>query len=695
MMPRSGRIHLGKFQVFAALAVAFMAMASPLRANSAENSEGILAQITWENRVYFKEKTLRKFFTHKEGDTLDRALLEADRKNLEAKYKDRGFFQASVGLRVEKIPAGPTGMRFRAVFIIHAGERAGLKTVHFHGNRAVPDDVLRKAVFHRQPEPFGALTRAGFFHRPYLSQDEQRLAAALYAHGFLEGRVVSTRVMAQPDLSGIDLHFDIRKEVTIKDGEPANIVEIHQQVDALMDPLRDEGHPFVQIKQGFEMREPPADKKDHRAVLLRLHIDKGPRAHIRNIVIEGNDWTFDRVIRRDLSVQPGQVFSQTEVKKSQNALKRLGFFSQVEITPQRTENPQEVDLKVKVTEQPTWVFNIAPAFVGNEGLVLVGILAFRNFLGSGIAVSAIGQFSGLRQLFDVSVTEPRVFDTRIALTGEVHRRQWGYPAFLQRSIGGGVSARFPIKWGLGLSTGLTAEQVEVEPYLGEIGDEAIPAPVGVLRNPVAGSVFWDTRDSVLSPRNGVYADLRSSYAGPYTFSGLNFLEGEGRLKLYYSPFWNITWKSSTQLGQVIAPHGGQVPLTDRYFLGGYGSVRGFSPRSISPTALAFGLEEGVKLGGTRNFVQNLEVEFPLAPEGPFRGFLFVDAGNTYAEAENPLDATTVEAPVNLPLGLSWSTGFGIILQTPVIPFRFEWGLPLTRRPADRQIDFFFGVGSAI
>ena len=77
----------------------------------------------------------------------------------------------------------------------------------------------------------------------------------------------------------------------------------------------------------------------------------------------------------------------------------------------------------------------------------------------------------------------------------------------------------------------------------------------------------------------------------------------------------------------------------------------------------------------------------------FRGFVFVDAGNTYSENEEVFVAQST-AGVELPMGLFWSTGFGVVLKTPVLPFRFEWGIPLTPRAGDRDMDFFFGLGSA-
>ena len=221
----------------------------------------------------------------------------------------------------------------------------------------------------------------------------------------------------------------------------------------------------------------------------------------------------------------------------------------------------------------------------------------------------------------------------------------------------------------------------------------------------------------LAPRRGVFTELGASYAGPLTLSGrpgtfddVGFLSTSGNLRLFWSPLWDVTFKSNTEVGYAFNPHGGDVPVTDRFFLGGLGSVRGFIPRSIGPTRAVqvdtSAAEPGkaphlvdlnLGVGGTVELVQNLEVEVPIWPGTPFRAFGFLDAGNAFSDGEVAAlfaGASPGGRGARLPLGLFWSTGFGVLLETPVAPFRFEWSFPLTRRGEDKAVDFFFGIGSA-
>jgi outer membrane protein insertion porin family len=225
-------------------------------------------------------------------------------------------------------------------------------------------------------------------------------------------------------------------------------------------------------------------------------------------------------------------------------------------------------------------------------------------------------------------------------------------------------------------------------------------PRDTLRNTLELRVGYDTREGGLSPRNGVLLSLDATTAGPWTGSGMTFVDGNANVRAFWTPLLGITLKSNTQLGGIVNPLGGRAPVTDRYFLGGLGSVRGFFPRSIGPVQdvdFADGTVATAEVGGVVKVVQNVEVEAPLWPDTPFRGFVFLDVGNAFGEDEVAaiMHGVGVDRATDfLVLNLMTSVGFGLLLETPVLPFRFEWSVPLTRRSFDQPIVFFLGVGSA-
>lgn len=713
-------------------------MAEPLPAPAEATPAAQVVEVAFENKSYFKDETLRSFLQHPIPGPLDEPTLLADVERVRARYVDRGFLAAQVRLRVEAT-ASPAALR--AVFVIDAGARAELRAVHVVGNVEVPEAALKEGFFSRPPEPLGAVTRAGFFHRPYLDQDAQRLVANYYKRGFLEARVLDTRVQAFSSLDGIAVTLQVlegplyelagieltgealegvdltalRAQIAVKDGEVCDLVTIQQQADVLLEPLRALGHPFARFEQAVAVAPPPSGDAAHRAVRLTLKFVRGPKPLVREVRVSGNKGTQERVIRRDVEVVEGKPYDHAALKLTERQLLGTGIFSAVQARAVPTDDPAVVDVEVTVTEQQTWLFSIAPAFdttAGGEGLILVGILADRNLLGTGLFTSAFARMSGKKQTFDVTLSEPRLFDSRASLTGEAHRREISYRGFRNRSeAGAGVRVNVPVGAGFFLGGGLGAEYGGVVLYNerddGFDGPKLVldgPTelgllPAGVFRNVVRASASFDKRDSLLLPRNGVYADVSAAYAGPFTLSGLAFLDGGASLKLYWTPALGITLKSNTDVGGVMNPHGGEVPVTDRYYLGGLGSVRGFPALSLSPTEMlptTDGQQVELEVGGVVRVVQNLELEFPLWPQTPFRGFLFLDGGNALSagELQRLFDGTPIQRGATLPYGMFFSTGFGVLIETPVLPFRFEWSVPLTARAGDQPISFFLGIGSA-
>jgi outer membrane protein insertion porin family len=717
------------------LLLAFVPIGAFAQDEAAEQAElgPRLEAVQFFGREYFREETLQGFLTHPVPGRLDEAALERDRADMEARYRDRGFLHATVAFR---LTPGREPRGFLGVFDIASGERAELREVRIMGNQGVSDEDLMEGFFSRPPHLLGALTRAGFFHRPYLDQDAQRLVANYYQRGYLEARVTRTEVEATKDLEGLAVTLyayeghvyevggiafegdlppgatseSLRELVTFKDGDVANLVAIQQEVDSLLDPLRDAGFAFARVEQNVEVVPPPSGDPERRGIRLVYRMARGDPVKVRKVRIVGDHGTLDYVILRDVAVKEDEPYQQSDLTKSQRRLMGLGFFSDVVLRAVPVPGqPELVDVEIAVTEQPTWLASLAPSWGGQvEGLVGIGILADRNLLGTGIYGSVQGVFSGLRQLFDVQIVEPRLLGTDARLFLEGHRRELRFYDFLTRSeAGGGFNLMVPVGFGFFLTGGAMAEFGGVVPLDDLPLADTDLLPQNRFRNVLSGGILLDRRDSFLTPRNGVFSQITVSHASPYTLSGLSFLAMRGNLRFFWSPLFDITLKTNTDVGWAMDPFGGRAPVTDRFFPGGFGSIRGYAPRSISPVENVPQLDGTTHLaavGGVFQFVQNVEVEFPLWPGTPFRGFVFFDAGNTFGESEPWFSSDLKREPSvlpfdlgrsSLPLGLYTSVGFGIVIETPVLPFRFEWGIPLARRPGiDRELDFFLGVGSA-
>lgn len=165
-------------------------------------------------------------------------------------------------------------------------------------------------------------------------------------------------------------------------------------------------------------------------------------------------------------------------------------------------------------------------------------------------------------------------------------------------------------------------------------------------------------------------------------------------------------------------------IFENFYMGGFNTIRGYFLRSISPVARVGAASDPssvlaeFRTGGTKQFITNIELEFPIFEAVGIRGVLFFDAGNAYASDENLFYAGNGPSKflensrcdggpcwdprTQLPLGLFYSLGAGVRWFSPLGPLRFEWGVPLTPRPAgtfgfaqgDQPFQFEFNVGNS-
>ena len=234
-----------------------------------------------------------------------------------------------------------------------------------------------------------------------------------------------------------------------------------------------------------------------------------------------------------------------------------------------------------------------------------------------------------------------------------------------------------------------------------------------------GTISYDTRNNRLFPSDGMFHSASVEVSD--TFFGSSDSRAYQRYRLfsrYYHPLpWGVVGKIAGRFGFInsVSPQG--LSPSEKFIMGGINSVRGFLPFSIGPSRRAARNDRGTNLydpqtdtftfieGGNKELLFNLEFEFPIFEEVGIKGVVFADAGNVYAEEENlfyignkvrePQVDNAIFDPKSLPLGLFWSVGFGFRWFSPIGPLRFEWGIPLTRRPDDGKGPLFeFSIGNA-
>ncbi|MBS2029652.1 MAG: outer membrane protein assembly factor BamA [Deltaproteobacteria bacterium] len=660
---------------------------------------------------------------------LDLDAVHRNAKKIQDKYVEKGFYLAEITPKVVPQPDNTVSV----VFAINEHAKVQVKSITFVGNEKVPSADLRSVMETQEGNILSFLTSAGTYREEVFQRDLSLIQFAYYDRGFINVRVGKPQVEITPDkkylfltvpitegeqfnVGKIDYSGDIlgTKEtlgtrVHTESGALFNRSQLQADISGLNDLYLDQGYCYVNISPLTNVNN------DTRIVDLTFDVQKGPKCYVERIDIVGNHKTRDRVIRRELRIYEGELFTGTGMKQSKGRVNALGFFETVEVTQKKGSRDDSVIVEVSVKEKPTGTFQVGFGFSSVESFIFTATLQQNNLLGWGQTASLSAQISSLRSLVQLSYLDPYFLDTNWIFSFDYFRIDADYYGFLRSSNGGDVNFGYHLTPDLLLFLAYGLEHVDVEPS----SLSAAPGSVGSvysafsstppianqfqsgLNSTVTLTLTYDKRDNRLFPSNGYYGSGSVQY-GPKQLGGtFNFIRYSANGRYYRPLFLGIVFKTNATLGYVEGIQGSTVPISELYYVGGINSVRGYYLRTITPTkAVGATANPDTSLthypefpvGGDKQLVFNFELEFPIIEKIGIRGVVFADAGNAYAPNENFFQDK--HSLVSTPAGLLYSVGVGVRWFSPIGPLRFEWGFPLTPRPGiDQPVDFEFTIGN--
>jgi outer membrane protein insertion porin family len=580
-----------------------------------------------------------------------------------------------------------------------------------------------------------------------------RLQVYYYDQGYLAMRTGTPRVELTPDRRYIDISIPIdegprfrigrlavretdeegqpmepiggrraiRSLVSANPGEWFNRTRIAQSLLAITRRYRDEGYAFVDINPQTDL------DMERRIVNIAVVIHRGPPVRIERINIRGNTKTRDSVIRREVQLIEGDLYSQTLAELSKNRIQALGYFERVELSEEEGSARDRIVVNIEVAERATGTFQIGAGFSSIESFILTGQVQQQNLFGNGQSLSLQLQLSGIRQLVQVQLIEPYFFNTQWTVGVNLFKTVRQLSFFTRDSTGASVSFGHPLgDYRLRLYGQYRADYVTIgnatPGIFGNLPTQNINVaalyPQLPLRNlfragltsSIQLTLTWDGRNNRLYPTEGFYASWSTEFADQVIGSANTFLRNNLDVRVYQPIYDNIIFRARAVWGLVTSRLSTGVPIYERYFLGGIYSVRGFPlnslgpriglPRSHDPNAVPD--PTGLPLGGNMQFFYNIEIEFPIVQEVGIRGVVFTDGGNAWnlngqlCGAAPAAGGTRANDPcVFNPFDIRTSWGFGLRWVSPLGPLRFEWGLPFQPNSAlgEQAINFQFTIGN--
>jgi outer membrane protein insertion porin family len=628
-------------------------------------------------------------------------------------YEKKGYLDAAITYTTEPAAESEVVLTYQ----VAEGKLVRISDIIFEGARAFTPRQLRRVMQTKEKWLFSFLTGAGNLDSDVLKTDIERLTAFYYDHGYIDVKVdeplverkddrltvtVKIEEGSQYNVGAIDIAGELLADMTaartrlqLAPGEVFRTSKLRDDISGLTEVYGDEGYAFVNVT--------PDTTVDQQAktVDVTYKVSKGPEVFIDQIDITGNTKTRDKVIRRELRLQEQERFSGSKLRRSQERLRRLGYFEDVNITTRKADREDRLDLLVDVKEASTGAFSAGAGISSGENFLFNVRLSEINLFGRGQRLVLNADFGAIRRNFSIDFTEPYFLDTELTTGISLFNWELLFDEFTRGGTGASVRALYPFSalgwntlWGYSLEDTRLGLEYRIENA--EISDVS-PTAATIIRTEQGSSLtssltprlFRDTRNHPFDPTAGSLQDLSFEFAGVGGES--KFIKAEARAR-WYHPFWK-----SPALGTFVFSLGGnlgyglgygerrELPLFERYFPGGINSIRGFRILSLGPRNNVVNFLGQIirrdPIGGSQQLIFNNEIIFPIVESLGLKGVVFVDAGNAFSASQGiEMDEMRL------------SSGGGLRWLSPIGPLRIEIGIPLNPRVGDDKQTVMFSFG---
>jgi outer membrane protein insertion porin family len=619
---------------------------------------------------------------------LDKAKESVD--EIKKLYASKGFYAARVNYEIDT----EEGYRAALRFVIEEPEKAYVKKITFLGNTHLKAGEIKSVMRTREKGWFSWVTGSGILDEETIDEDRKQIEALYHDRGYVRNKVGIPDIKVSKDgksisitipleegdlykIGTIDFKGDVlfneselRGKLKSKTGNTFRSSLFSSDVGMLTDLYQDKGYAFVDIAPLTSIDD------ENRTVNVVFDIAKGSEVFFNRINIVGNVRTRDKVVRRELKVVEGDLYSASNLKESKRKLTNTTYFKSTDLKTVKTDEPDLVNLDVLVEEKPTGTFSLGIGYSTYEKAMVTGGVTQENILGTGWKVYLSAALSSVTHLYDLTVIDPYTLDTNISTAVNVFNTQRDFDTYRFAGNGGSLTLSRPLTDYLSASLRYRFQEMSVT----RVADDAsafLKSQAGTSSTSALGpTLTYSSVDDVLNPTKGTIASASLELAGGPLGATDDFVKATASYGRYI-PFKYGTGFFVRGTAGTIRPYGGStVPIWERFYVGGISTVRGFQYGMAGPLDSA----TDDPIGALNQLYFNFEWIFPIYQPAGLKGFLFFDYGRGFNEMNGFFQSPRPAA------------GFGIRWFSPIGPININLGFNLNSKPGEKRSVFDFSMG---
>jgi len=635
--------------------------------NSAISTKNLLKEAPFFEIEDFRDEVI--------GEAVDRML---------AQYHNKGYAFAQIA-PVTNADSGSITI----TFFVFEGERVKIKSVEFTG-ASLPHKRLRDVM---------SMTEGEYYNPDQVERDKDSLKDFYGALGYLDASVrdIEVKIDKEKHTARIVVDIDEGKRTEIglvnitgtspekkakliavaglKPGDPYNEVDITDARFRILDFYTNSGYVNADVTVVRSV-------ENYRASVVFKVVEGGEKFFGKTVII-GNEKTRYRAFKRELLYKEGQPYSFRLLSEERQRLYKLGLFTDVEVETIDGEDSKK-DVLLRVTEGNAGSVDFGFGYADYEKFRgFVGV-SYNNLWGMNREGMLRVEVSSLQERLILQYIEPWFFGKKLPFrtfflyehkkeldphTKDVlyKLRRFAITSGVEKKLSDTVKGEFYYEFNLVRTTDVKPDVILTKEDTGTLAISSIrPA------------IIFDTRDNPINPKKGVLAGISVKLASFLLLSEVNFVKTE----IYGSTFHKL----SKRITLALSARGGlayglgdteQLPLVERFFLGGRSTVRGYVQDGLGPK----GADGTTPTGGNAYLMGNIEFRTDIG-----KGFglvPFFDMGNVWLKANE----------ISL-MSLKFTTGLGLRYDTPVGPLRVDYGVKLSRQTGESRGEIHFSVGHA-